>query len=460
MNMTRLQSFFVFLAFAAIFVITECAAAEAVVVFRNVNVVPMDSERVLENQFVIVRGDRISKIAGVAVVEIPDRATVIDAEGMFLIPGLADMHVHFGVPQGDNEQMLKAYVAAGVTTVLNMNGQPGHLRLREQIAKGEVLGPTIFTTGPIIRGMPPHNAEEGERMVRAQHKQGYDLIKPYNQVPEDAYWAMMKTAKELRMQVIGHAVRAVGIEGVLKAGQHIAHGEEFLYGYFDPPFGLSPGEPAQTLEDLKKREEQILDESKIPELARKVKNAGIYVTPNLSAYHMIQLQLKDLDAMLARPEVRYVPASLRRTWQADRNEYTTRRQIDRFRLSIELRMPFLRKLTKAFQDAGVPLLMGTDSYGVANIVPGFSSHDDLQELVDSGLSPYQALLAATRRPAEFLGEAGEFGRIAEGLRADLILLETNPLEEIGNTKRRVGVMLRGEWFDAARLETTLKSLAN
>lgn len=434
------------------------ARAQSVHAFRNVNVIAMDEDRVLENRTVIVRGDRISRIGPAEAVEIPEEANVIDARGKFLIPGLADMHVHFGVRIPDNELMLLAYVANGVTTIFNLNGIPSHLRLREKIRKAEILGPTMFTSGPIMRGFPPADAEEAERMVRAQKARGYDAIKPYNQVPAEAYWALIATAKELDLPVIGHAVRAVGIEGALKAGQHLAHGEEILYGYFDPPFRDSPR--PETLEELKELQTRILDESKIPELVRSVEQAGIFVTPNLSAYHMIQLQLEDLDAMLARPEVRFAPANLRRIWGPERNEYTTRPNLDRFLLSIQMRTLFLRKLTKALSDAGVPLLMGTDAYGVANIVPGFSAHDDLQELVESGLAPYDALLAATRRPAEFFGQADEFGTIAEGLRADLVLLEGNPLSDIAETRRRAGVMLRGRWFDQSELDAMLEERAD
>ncbi|HEX9761448.1 MAG TPA: amidohydrolase family protein, partial [Candidatus Acidoferrales bacterium] len=186
--------------------------------------------------------------------------------------------------------------------------------------------------------------------------------------------------------------------------------------------------------------------------------AGTWVVANLTAYKTIGWQAADIDAVLARPEVRYVPPGIARDWQPERNTYVRRFNKDSAPGFATL-YSLLQKTTAGMQAAGVRLLAGTDT-PIPSIVPGFSLHDELFEMTASGLTPYQALLTATANPAEFLGEKERAGTVAVGKRADLLLVEGNPLQDIRRTTRINGVMVRGQWFSRADLDAMLARLAS
>jgi imidazolonepropionase-like amidohydrolase len=283
-------------------------------------------------------------------------------------------------------------------------------------------------------------------VAREQIAAGYDVLKVYNQVSAEGYAGIVAAAKQAGLPVIGHAVRSVGIEGALANGQHIAHMEELVYGYFT----WKAAERTDLPEDVVARLDVLLDASKVPDLARRVAESGVFVIPNLTAYHHIQLQVEDLDRVLARPEVALMPRSMTQSWVREKNGYTNREDPERFRRTLARTYPFLRELTAAFQRAGVPLLVGTDT-GIPVIVAGTSVHDELAELVAAGLSTEQALQAATRNAARFLGDS-EAGTIEVGKRADLVLLRADPLRDIGNSRTVEGVVLAGRYLDLAALD--------
>jgi imidazolonepropionase-like amidohydrolase len=220
----------------------------------------------------------------------------------------------------------------------------------------------------------------------------------------------------------------------------LAHAEEFLYD----------------------RENRSTDsslpyvEAQIPSFARSTAQAKIWVMPNLTAYKVIARMVHDLDAVLARPEMRYLPATVRTGWGAATNPYTNRIAPDRYE-SMMARYRLLERMVREFHARGVRLLVGTDAMN-AGVVPGTSVHDELTDLVTAGLTPYQALHAATGNAAEFLGPNEQHGTVAVGQNADLVLLDANPLENIANTRRIAGVMLRGRWLSRADLDRMLDEL--
>ncbi len=409
----------------ALFICAPCWSAEFLL--TNVNVIPMTDSNVLTERDVLIRDGRFAAIEPHGALEETPDVETIDGSGKYLFPGLMDMHVHLNGRMDVQPDMLYLYASNGVTTVLTMAGNHQVLKLAAMTENGELLGPRIFTTAPIMGNLSPNpaTAEKAHEMVQRYADAGYRYLKVYNQIPEAGYWGIIEAAKEHDMTVVGHAVRSVGIEGALKAGQHIVHMEEFIYGYFQDG----------------------LDESQIEPLARRVKDAGIVVIPNLIAYHNIIRQVEDLDAMIASEGVELLPWRLRKDFPADKNSYTNRFDMDDVREYLRPNLEFMQKLTKAFEDAGVPLLAGTDA--VMNIVvPGFSLHDDLQELVDAGLTPYEALQCATVNPARFLEIDTETGTIELGKAADAILLGANPLDDIANTRKIAGVFVNGEWLDS------------
>jgi imidazolonepropionase-like amidohydrolase len=404
--------------------------------FVHANVIPMNEERPLPDQTVVVENGRITQIGPAKTVIIPRGACRIDAKGKFLIPGLADAHVHLLSP---NEFPL--YLANGVTTVLNLDGHPAHLFWRKQIARGETVGPTIFTTGPIFERA--RTAEEDVRMVDEQADAGYDGVKIYNPVSKEEYPALIAEAKKRNLLLMGHVARGPDFEMTVQSGQSIAHLEEFTYTFFNPQHDAN-------------NRHIVYDESRIPEAVKLTKESGVYVTPTLSTYATIVQQATDLDAFLKNPELKYLPPWTQAIYQPAANRYKngfTPDEIPQIRTSLA----FQRKLLKALFDAGVPLMCGTDAPEVGPF-PGFGIHDELQEFVDDGLSPYQALRTATVNVAQYLRHGNEFGTIEVGKRADLVLLEGNPLVAITSTRRVLGVMVQGEWLPRERLARMLEDV--
>jgi len=402
----------------------------------HVNVVPMNRETVLRDQTVIVKNGKIEKIGPVAAISVPKGAQVIEGQGKYLIPGLTDSHVHLQTPVE-----FRVYLANGVTTVFNLDGRPAHLLWREKIAKGEMVGPTIYSTGPIF--FEAATAEEAVRKVDEQAALGYDAVKIYNGVSKEAYGPLIAEAKKKNMLLMGHVARKPDFEATLGAGQSIAHLEEYTYTFFNP-----------------KRDDDdthiVYDESKIPEAVRLTVKAGIFVTPTLANYATIVQQATDLDAFLKNPDLRYDPPWIVDGFQPDANRYKNGFKPDdypRLRASLALQ----RKLVKALEDGGVPILSGTDASDVGPVA-GFGLHHELQEFVNDGLTPYQALLTATVNPARYFRQSEQWGTIEPGKRADLLLLDANPLENIGNTKKIAGIVLHGEWFDRTGLRSSLEKV--
>ena len=397
--------------------------------FVHVNVIPMDQERILGDQTVVVKDGRIAEIGPSKAVKIPPGACRIDAKGSYLVPGLTDAHVHL---YSVNEFPL--YLANGVTTVFNLDGRPAHLLWRKRVASGDLLGPTIVTAGPLFGRA--HTADEAVRLVDEQADAGYDAVKVYNQVSKEEYPALIAEAKRRNLLLIGHVARGPDFEMTIHSGQSIAHLEEFLYTYFNPQHDDN-------------NDHIVFDEARIPVVARETAEARIYVIPTLSTYATIVQQATELDEFLKTPSLKYLSPWALVRFQSDANRYKNGFQPEQYP-RIRTSLAFQRKLVKALFDVGVPLMAGTDAPDVGPMA-GFGIHDELQELVNDGLSPFQALQTATVNPARYFRQSTEFGTIEVGKRADLVLLQRNPLADIGATRSIDGVMVRGRWLSREEL---------
>lgn len=414
---------------------TDNSKEATTLVFMNVNVVPMNREGVLERQRVLVRDGRIVAIGAGDSVEIPANARRIEAAGRYLIPGLTDAHVHL---LSTNEFAL--YLANGVTTVFNLNGRPAHLLWKKQVAAGELLGPTIFTAGPTFDRA--HTAEEAVHMVDEQAGSGYDAVKIYNQVSKAEYPALIAEAKRKNLLLMGHVAREPDFGMTLAAGQSIAHLEEFTYTYFNP----------QHDDD---NSHIIYDESKIPDVVRDTAKSGVYVIATLFTYRDIVQQATNLPEFLKSPELKYVAPWTLEGLQPAANRYYHFPEKSHAQLRTSL--AFQRKLVKALADGGVPLLSGTDSTDIGPVA-GFSLHDELQEFVNDGLTPYQALQTATLNAARYFRQNSEFGTIEVGKRADFVMVGGNPLKDISYTRKIEGVMVRGRWLREDELASKLDAV--
>lgn len=427
---------------AALFSASAPASESPTIAFTHANVVPMSSDRVLHDQTVVIEHGRIAAVGSSAT--IPAGARVIDARGAFLSPGLADMHTH-----ADTAAAMKVYLANGVTTVLNMgDASSGFItQTRPAVNEGRRPGPHVYA-GFLVDGSPEYGhvfvttPDEARALVRLAKTNGYDFIKVYNNLSPECFAALIDEGKRQGLAVIGHGVTRVGLEKQLDAGQvMVAHTEEFLYTTFaESARRADPGDPNAAP-----------DPAVMPAAIAFILRDHAFVTADINTYATIAEQWGKpgmADAYLKRPESRYVDPDVRISWQ--HAGYARRKG------SIDARVAFLRRFTKALADAGVPLIAGTDAPSIPGIAPGFSLHDDLAALEASGLTRYQSLATATRTPGEFIARnvpgAEPFGTIEVGRRADLVLSRANPLADLATLRKPLGVMANGHWYTRADLD--------
>ena len=419
--------------------------APSSIAITNVSVVPMDAERVVPDQTVLVRDGTIAWIGPTGEARLDPDALVVDGAGGFLMPGLADMHVH---TWREVDQLL--YVAFGVTTVRNMWGTSTQLDFRNRIAAGDLLGPTIYTAGPLMDGEPAFwdgslvvtTPASARQAVRDQRAQGFDFVKVYNRLLPDVYAAIIDEAAEQGVPVAGHVPIAVGLGEVIAGPQvsveHLNRYSTVLQS--DPPDSA----------DWRRGESGWLtaDQALMPNLAQQLASDGLWSVPTLVLWERVGMTAGERQDFLGRPDVRFVHPGLRQQWQ----EFaSTSEGADLVRRGQQARMSMVR----ALRDAGAPLLLGTD-VGNPFLIPGASVLGELDALVKAGLTPFEALEAGTTAAAAFLGRVGEFGAVAVGARADLLLLSANPLIDVTNVGQRVGVMARGRWYPEADLRARLE----
>lgn len=504
--------------------------ANGITSFVNVNVIPMDTERVLENHTVIVEGDRITAMGPVDEVTVPDGAEVIEGNGAYLMPGLADMHTHLHYDSDPKHMIL--YLAHGVTTLRNLNGIPEHFEWREQIANGSLLGPTIFTSGNGIYGLPnflrgsvlmfkgavllapmllgllvwliiwllakftpvvpnfssirrfrlpslvglliigagmvffrvipvtnflhlsysyvsaPETEAEARQIVQDQKAAGADFIKPHDWLSREHFFTVMDEAEKQNMYVAGHTTDSpyfVSLEEAFKAGQdEVVHADEFmsyLFVDFDPK--------TETWVEYE------VDMTRIDGIVKLMAENEVALCPTLITNEAFLLSLEDIS-VLDRPEYRLVLPSEVAAWRDPSSRLLRWKGQEAYRRSA-WRSAMLG-LTKAAHDQGILITSGSD-VSIEGIVPGYSLHLEFPLLVEAGLSNFEALAAGTRNAAQLAGRMGAdsaWGTIAVGNRADLILLPNNPLEDVTHTQMRLGVMVQGQWFTQAELNSLME----
>ncbi len=445
------------------------------VAVTHVAVIPMDSERIIEDHTVIIENEKIIAIGSSAQVQIPKNSEIIDGSGKYLIPGLFDMHIH--IEEG-RERSLVLYLANGVTTVRNMHGSAWHLKLREQIAKGELLAPRFFTTSPTTFFARLDNTPEAaERFVIEQKKAGYDSIKMYGTRPDysmtaETYHRLLETAKKLNIRIVGHTPRGLPFQTVLDEGQaSVDHAEEIYYVY--QPILEKMGLIADFqfgkigLEEYKKLDAKFPDLQSeilplIKNLAQDVKRSDLVFTPGLFTYETIWRQITaEYPEMLADVKMLYVYPLQRLYAGPGFNSYQGRwsDRLDEMRTLHKYLVELQKLMVSEFYKAGVPMMTGTDAT-LPFVIEGFSLHDELQRLVDAGFTPFDALKAATVTPANFLKIDDKVGTIAVGKNADLVLLDGNPLTDIKNTRKISGVFAGGKWLSKAEINQSLDDLAS
>jgi hypothetical protein len=464
--------------------VTANRKAETVTAFVNVNLVPMTEERVLENQTVLVEGSTIVEIGPADQVVVPKSAVVIDGAGAYLMPGLADMHVHSTDDWvgGDDWPVspLKLYLANGVTTIRNC-GSNGDIALplhwRDEIDAGNLDGPTIYATGSVFHG--DHRGRIYEGVVQEQLDQGFDFIKLRDVRSEEQFFLVMDEVNRAGVYMVSHIPFRVDLDDALSAGlDEIAHVEEFYFETLEIDtrgaqgdedwivrivdamlrlYGTPPG--SFDLEGVERLVEELHGEA-ISSTVDKVRSAGAAVGTTMVVYY----PHADLEreAFLAHPDNRYLSQSiLDMVRQGETKvlralgDIETEDEYLAYRYLASLKYAADRLALKMLGKAKVPLLLGTDSGSHLPIVPGYSVHDELRILTENGFTPYEAIATATinaARVVEAMTGEGNWGTVAVGNRADLILVSGNPVEDVVNIRDPVGVMAAGRWYPRETLE--------
>ena len=431
----------------------EAAPEGGPVLFRDVNVVLPDEARVEAHRDVLVSKGLIARIAPSGIDAPPD-ATVVEGTGRYLMPGLAEMHAHVPRPPQDQfaYDILFLYLAHGITTIRGMLGDPWHLELRERLERHEVLGPRLYTAGPSFNGNSTPDPERAVALIREQVAVGYDFLKLHPGLKRDVFDAIVSAARKADITFQGHVSDDVGLLHALEARQRaIDHLDGYVRALADPDcargvvsggfFGIGFVHCADT--------------DRIPDLVRRTKAAGTWIVPTAILLEQ-WARPPSRETLLAHPAVRYMPAEVVSRWEEQLRRFAGFEDVseERGRRFIEVCRALLREMHA--QD--VPILLGSDAPQVFN-VPGDSALAELELYVEIGFEPVDALRTGTINPARFFGATDRFGAVREGLEADLILLEANPLEDIRAVRRLQGVMVRGRWLPRGEIDARLDALA-
>jgi imidazolonepropionase-like amidohydrolase len=414
-------------------VLLAVPAAAQTTVFENVNVIPMDRDRVIERQNVVVREGRIVSISRETA---PKNAIRVEGKGKYLMPGFFEMHGHLpgpNTPQELTERILFLYISNGVTTVRGMQGAANQLALRRQIDEGKLIGPRLFLAGPQLSGASAPDPATAAKAVRDQKAAGYDLLKIQEGLQPVVYDEIVKTAKEVGITFGGHVPNSVGLLKCLSMGQvSIDH----LDGYW---------------------EEIGNDESKFEGAVAAGIKSGSYHIPTMPLWEIFNGN-ETVETLLKRDDLKYMPKDIVDAWAASVTKMRATPPTNGARIIAQR-----RRILKALVDGGGKIAFGTDSPQLFS-VPGFSVHREMQSMKAAGLTNYQIFASGTRNSAEYFarfnGVPMDSGVITKGYRADLVLLEANPLIDIANFARRAGVMVRGVWLSESEIQQRLTKYAN
>ena len=434
--------------------------------FTHVTVIDTVRGTLNSDVTVVVAGDRIVALGKPGRTRLPNGAQVVDSTGKFLIPGLWDMHFHTPF---DDKQVREIFfpltLANGVTGIRHMFGSESVLKLKAQVSSGQLLGPRMIVGSPVVDGPTPmwqgsisvSNETTGREAVRSIKNSGYDFIKVYQFLPRDVYYAIADEAKKQNIPFAGHVPFSLSAAEASDAGQktleHIfgvglacsTHEESLRPKLADAAANVDKAFAAHIELFVRNEAEPAgsYDPRKAEALFKRLAVNGTYVVPSLVLHRSFAFGKED-PAFSNDPRLKYMPANIKRLFVWILGFFNEYRPVYEQMLV----------MTGAMQRAGVKVLAGTDTFN-AYCFPGFSVHDELELFVKTGFTPLEALQTATLNPARYLNLSRSLGTIEKGKTADLVLLDANPLESIGNTRKIAGVVVNGRYLPKETLQKML-----
>jgi len=441
---------------APVFFIALTGSAQPDYVVQNVTVIPMHgSQTEMTGQDVFVQMGKISWI-GVTGVRPYGNAEIMNGGGKYLMPGLSEMHAHIPVPRdGDDtnvRETLFLYLANGVTTIRGMLGNPYHLDLKKQVVSGDIASPRIYTSSPSMNGNSVQTIKEAVEKVEQHKSDGFDFLKIHPGIKLDVMGALVATADRVGIRFAGHVPAEVGVSRAIDYHYwSIDHADGFVEG-------LLPDDPTRDLSSggfFGSNFAADVDLEKLPELAAQAVENEVWLVPTQSLFTR-WISPTPSKEMMRASEFNYLRPQVRNAWLRSKSQMINNPEYseDNYHIFLKVRQQILKGLF----DAGVKFLLGSDSPQVMN-VPGFSIVHEIQAVVDCGIPVYDVLKSGTANPAEFFGATGQYGVVAVGAEADLILLDSNPLDNVQAIRLINAVFYRGILLTREAIDLGLAEIA-
>lgn len=440
------------------FLITGCFFSPVVLlaqemVLGNVHVVNVTSGKVNQNQFLILRDGVIMQVLPMS--DLPNSGAgmnITDGGGAYVFPGLAEMHAHLPVAQGENTQLqeetLWLYLANGVLRIRSMLGHESHLILKEKVTGGEIPGPRMFISGPSLNGNSVSSPQSGSQMVGSQKAAGYDHLKLHPGLDVPKFMAISETAKAVGIPYGGHVSLQVGLENCLQNGyKSVEHMDGYLEAMITDKSRLDPsiaGPFSMLVVDE-------VDQSKLPDLIQMTLDNKTWIAPTLTLFDRY-FGFVPADSFRLAPEMKYLPGIQIQQWVHQKKLLENQGVLSKE--NVQPFLDFRNQLFLALHEAGVPMLMSSDSPQVFN-VPGFSIHHEIEMMSEAGMSNLEILRSGTINPAIYFEEEGEWGEIKKGASADFVMVQENPLENLETLKTPIAVVMKGKIYDRERLDLEL-----
>ena len=445
--------------FMALLCIVSCNETKEVhtsqdILITNISIIDVVEGAVLNNRNVIIDSGRITRIT-TKKLPLKNFDLKIDGTGKYLMPGLAEMHAHIPPPTTSRdriEETLFLYLSNGITTIRGMLGHAMHLELREQAKQGALLSPRIYVSSPSFNGNSVKTKEEAIKKVTQYQKDGYDFLKIHPGIKRAVFDQIIETANHVNIPYAGHVPVEVGIHHALKSNYaSIDHVDGFLEGLVPESANVKAEENGFFGYAFT----PLADTTKIKELVRLAKEHEVWIVPTQSLFERWFAPISAME-LLNQPEMKYMPRSTLESWRKTKLSYM---QDESFNENQWLKFDTIRKqLIKRLQKDGHGILLGSDAPQLFN-VPGFSIQHEVKGMQSAGLTPLEIITSGTINPAKYFNAMDEFGQVKEGLSADLVILNDNPLENLSALQKINGVFLKGQWISKETIDKKLKTIA-